>query len=78
MAQIRKNNFGDMNSGNPAAAPVQPQYGVDAMPMDVGHKMVKSGKATHPHWRSGAKGNKHAKRMYDNATTAHGHTAVKP
>lgn len=45
---------------------------------DVGHNMVKSGKAAHPHWRSGAKGNKHAKRMYGHADTAHGHTKIKP
>lgn len=44
---------------------------------DVGHKMVKSGKASHPHWRQG-KGLKHAKRMYGNADTAHAHTKVRP
>lgn len=43
----------------------------------VGHNMVKSGRAQHPHWRSG-KGLKHAKRMYGNADTAHAHTKVRP
>lgn len=47
------------------------------LPSDVGHKMVKSGKASHPHWRQG-KGLKHAKRMYGNADTAHAHTKVRP
>lgn len=62
------------NSTDPSQ---QPQFQGDAMPMDVGHKMVKAGKATHPHWRSG-KGNKHATRMYNNATIAHAHTKVGP
>lgn len=47
------------------------------LPSDVGHNMVKSGRAKHPHWRSG-KGLKHSKRMYGNADTAHGHTKVRP
>lgn len=64
-----------MNSSDPAQ---QPQFEGDAMPAhDVGHKMVKAGKAMHPHWRSG-KGNKHATRMYNNANTAHAHTNVRP
>lgn len=47
-------------------------------PHDVGHKMVKQGKATHPHWRVGAKDNKHAARMYSNADTAHAHMKTGP
>ncbi len=70
MAQVRKNHFDNA---------MQPQQEGDAMmQMDVGHNMVKSGKAMHPHWRSGAKGNKHAKRMYSNADMAHNHTKIKP
>lgn len=55
----------------------QVQFEGNAMPMDVGHKMVKAGKATHPHWRGSHK-NAHSKRMYSHATTAHGHTKVGP
>ncbi len=56
---------------------MQPQFEADATPHDVGHKMVKAGKATHPHWRQG-RGGKHATRMYSNANAAHGHTKVGP
>ncbi len=69
MAQVRKNHFDNT---------VQPQNEGDPMPMDVGHQMVKSGKAMHPHWRHGANGKAHAKRMYSNADMAHNHTKIRP
>jgi hypothetical protein len=70
-AQVRKNNFnnGDMADVHANMDPNMP---------NVGAKMVKAGKATHPHWRSGKGGAKQAKRMYGNADTAHGHTKVGP
>lgn len=64
--------------GDTGAQPAPMQFEGDPQAHDVGHKMVKLGKAKHPHWRSGAKGNKQAKRMYANADTAHGHTKIKP